>query len=101
MDHTETKLVQDEMEGSAVDFNSANRIRNKTLRRAQVRKDKRQKNKVCGNVRHQQLRVYLRAYYNKFQIILTFYSDFLCCHSVFLIGQQRNCGLIPTHGQGN
>jgi hypothetical protein len=47
MDHTETELVQDEMERSAVDFNSANRIRNKTLRRAQVRKDRRQKNKVC------------------------------------------------------
>lgn len=46
MDYTETKLVQDEIEGSAVDFNCANRIRNKTLRRAQVRKDRRQKNKL-------------------------------------------------------
>jgi hypothetical protein len=47
MDHKETKLVQEENEGSAVDFNSANRIRNKTLRRAQVHKDKRHKKKVC------------------------------------------------------
>ncbi|PNF39768.1 putative ribosome production factor 1 [Cryptotermes secundus] len=46
MDHTETKFVQDEVEGGAVHLNSANRIRNKTLRRAQVRKDKRQKNKL-------------------------------------------------------
>jgi uncharacterized protein YecT (DUF1311 family) len=46
MDHTETELVEDEKEGSAIDFDSANRIRNKTLRRAQVLKDRRQKSKV-------------------------------------------------------
>jgi hypothetical protein len=57
---TETEMDRDELEGSAFQFNSGNRIsnkalrraqvrkyiRDKALRRAQVRKDRRQKNKV-------------------------------------------------------
>lgn len=42
----ETESPQDQLEGGAFDFNSGNRIRNKALRRAQIRKDRRQKNKV-------------------------------------------------------
>jgi hypothetical protein len=46
MGDTETESAQDQLEGGAFDFNSGNSIRNKALRRAQVRKDRRQKNKV-------------------------------------------------------
>jgi hypothetical protein len=46
MGDTETEMAQDELEESAFQFNSGNRIRNKALRRVQVRKDRRQKNKV-------------------------------------------------------
>jgi hypothetical protein len=48
MDLSETELVQnEEKEENTIHLNSANRIRNKTLRRAQVLKTKRQITKVC------------------------------------------------------
>jgi hypothetical protein len=100
MDHAETKLVEDEVEGSAVDFNSANRIRNKTLRRAQVRKDRRQKNKVYVVI------CVANNYVCAFVLIIT--SFFLKLFSVLLFGipdklwtgQQRNCGLVPHRVKG-
>ena len=48
MDGCEVEVVKDQAEGSVVDFNTANRVKNKSLRRAQVVKDKRRKNKVCN-----------------------------------------------------
>jgi hypothetical protein len=47
MDFQTAELVNSEKERNSLDLNSANQIRNKTLRRAQVLKDKRQKTKVC------------------------------------------------------
>lgn len=47
MDSLEAELIHNEKEINLVDLKSANQIRNKTLRRAQVLKDKRQKSKVC------------------------------------------------------
>jgi hypothetical protein len=76
MDATKTEMSQDEVEGSAIHFNSGNRIRNKALRRAQVLKDRRQKNKVCvviGSCSR------LRD-----KICLLFLSDFLC-YSILLL----------------
>ena len=48
MDGCEVEVVKDQAERSVVDFNTANRVKNKSLRRAQVVKDKRRKNKVCN-----------------------------------------------------
>jgi hypothetical protein len=48
MDGFEVESVKDQTEGNAVDFNTAYRVKNKALRRAQVVKDKRRKNKVCN-----------------------------------------------------
>jgi hypothetical protein len=48
MDGCEVEAVKDETEGNVSDFNTANRVKNKSLRRAQVVKDKRRKNKVCN-----------------------------------------------------
>jgi hypothetical protein len=47
MDVSEAELIRNEKEGNSVVLNSANQIKNKTLRRAQVLKDKRRKSKVC------------------------------------------------------
>lgn len=48
MDVCEIESVKDQTEGNVVDFNTAYRVKNKALRRAQVVKDKRRKNKVCN-----------------------------------------------------
>jgi len=48
MDDCEVESVKDQAEGNVVDFNTAYRVKNKALRRAQVVKDKRRKNKVCN-----------------------------------------------------
>jgi hypothetical protein len=48
MDSCEVESIKDQAEGNAVDFNTAYRVKNKALRRAQVVKDKRRKNKVCN-----------------------------------------------------
>jgi hypothetical protein len=47
MDFQAVELVNSEKERNSLDLNSVNQVRNKTLRRAQVLKDKRQKTKVC------------------------------------------------------
>jgi hypothetical protein len=49
MDRCEADSVKDQKEGDLVDFSSANRVKNKTLRRAQVLKDRCRKNKVCNH----------------------------------------------------
>jgi len=48
MDGCEVVSVKDQAEGNVVDFNTAYQVKNKALRRAQVVKDKRRKNKVCN-----------------------------------------------------
>jgi hypothetical protein len=48
MDRCEVESVKDQTEGNVVDFNTPYRVKNKALRRAQVVKDKRRKNKVCN-----------------------------------------------------
>jgi len=48
MDGCEVVSVKDQAEGNVVDFNNAYQVKNKALRRAQVIKDKRRKNKVCN-----------------------------------------------------
>jgi hypothetical protein len=48
MDGFEEVSVKDQAEGNVLDFNTAYRVKNKALRRAQVVKDKRRKNKVCN-----------------------------------------------------
>jgi hypothetical protein len=47
MDRREVESVKDQTDGNVVDFNTPYRVKNKALRRAQVVKDKRRKNKVC------------------------------------------------------
>jgi hypothetical protein len=49
MDSCEVESIKDQAEGNAVDFNTTYRVKNKALRRAQVVKDKRRKNKVCNH----------------------------------------------------
>ena len=48
MDECEVESVKDQKEGNVVDFNTANRAKNKSVRRAQVLKDKHRKSKVCN-----------------------------------------------------
>lgn len=46
MDECEVESVKDQKEGNVVDFNTANRAKNKSVRRAQVLKDKHRKSKL-------------------------------------------------------
>jgi hypothetical protein len=66
MDGCEVKSVKAQKEGNVVDLNTTNRVKNKSIRRAQVLTDKRRKNKV----RNQKLCMCQHAYWYRTQIVL-------------------------------
>jgi predicted glycosyltransferase involved in capsule biosynthesis len=59
MDVSEEELIQNEKERNSIYLNSANQIKNRTLRRAQVLKDKRRKSKVCMIKSWYNLQIYM------------------------------------------
>jgi hypothetical protein len=93
MDGSEVESVKDQAEGNVVDFNTAYRVKNKALRRAQAVKDKRRKNKVCN----QKACMRRRAYWHLIQIFWEVFKNAslvittAAITELYFVGSMKKC----------
>jgi hypothetical protein len=99
MDGCDVESVKDQAEGNVVDFNTAYRVKNKALRRAQVVKDKRRKNKVCN----QKICMRRHAYWHLIRIFSWVFKNvslvitMAAITELYFIGSMKKCVTSGLH----